>query len=248
MTIKIGEKVKLLRRKNDVTQDRLAEYLGVTAQAISRWESETCYPDIEILPAIADFFGITVDELLCVDQTKKESKIKEYINEANNVQLQGDFDSAIRIYRRALREYPSSFQLQVELACAIGAIDNGVKISKELCEEVIDICTRILEDCTNDNIRLRAKAILCFVYCRHLDDRDKAMQIVEDLPKVYACQEVAMAEILGICLPSDKALEIIKSFIGNLLGLFNNPIGYKCDQSPAECVKVLISELQKLKF
>ncbi|HBR31988.1 MAG TPA: XRE family transcriptional regulator, partial [Clostridiales bacterium] len=124
MIIKIGEKVKLLRKKNDVTQDRLAEYLGITAQAISRWESETCYPDIELLPAIADFFGITVDELLCVDQAKKESKIKEYINEANNFQLLGDFDSAIQIYRRALREYPSSFQLQVELACAIGAIDN----------------------------------------------------------------------------------------------------------------------------
>ena len=51
MIIKIGEKVKLLRKKNDVTQDRLAEYLGITAQAISRWESETCYPDIELLPA-----------------------------------------------------------------------------------------------------------------------------------------------------------------------------------------------------
>ena len=248
MTMKIGEKVKLLRRKNDVTQDRLAEYLGVTAQAISRWESETCYPDIEILPALADFFSISVDELLCVDQTKKELKIKEYINEANNVQLHGDFDSAIQIYRRALREYPSSFQLQIELACAIGAIDNSTKISQELCEEGIDICTRILEDCTNDNLRLRAKAILCFVYCHHLDNRDKAVQITEELPKVNACQEVAMAEILEVCLPADKALENIKSFIGSLLVLFKNPIGYKCYESPAECVKALISELQELKF
>jgi len=46
MTINIGEKIKLLRKKNDITQDKLAEYLGVTAQSISRWESGTCYPDI----------------------------------------------------------------------------------------------------------------------------------------------------------------------------------------------------------
>ncbi len=147
-----------------------------------------------------------------------------------------------------MREYPSSFQLQVELACAIGAIDNGVKISQELSKEAIDICTRILDDCTNDNIRLRAKAILCFVCCRHLDDRDKAKKIAEELPKVYACQEVAMAEILGICLPSNKALNNIISLIGSLLVLFKNPIGYKCNENPTECVKALIIELKKLEI
>jgi len=56
MMIKVGGKIKSLRNKNDVTQERLAENLGITAQAISRWESGSCYPDIENLPAIADFF------------------------------------------------------------------------------------------------------------------------------------------------------------------------------------------------
>lgn len=42
MEIKVGKKIKLLRKKNDVTQDKLAAHLGVTPQAVSRWESETC--------------------------------------------------------------------------------------------------------------------------------------------------------------------------------------------------------------
>ena len=62
--IKIGEKIRLLRKKNDVTQDKLAYHLGVTPQAVSRWESGVCYPDMNYLPAIADYFSVTMDELL----------------------------------------------------------------------------------------------------------------------------------------------------------------------------------------
>lgn len=56
MNIKIGKKIKFLRKKAGITQERFAEYLGITPQAVSRWESENCYPDIECLPGIADFF------------------------------------------------------------------------------------------------------------------------------------------------------------------------------------------------
>ena len=77
MEIKVGKKIKLLRKKNDVTQDKLAAHLGVTPQAVSRWESETCYPDIESLPAIADFFGVSMDELMCYDSLQKEQKVRQ---------------------------------------------------------------------------------------------------------------------------------------------------------------------------
>ena len=71
--IKIGKKIRLLRKNNDITHDNLAAYLGVTPQAVSRWESEICYPDIETLPQIADFFGVGMDELLCYDSVQTES-------------------------------------------------------------------------------------------------------------------------------------------------------------------------------
>lgn len=70
MGIKIGEKIRELRKRVDVNQERFAEYLGVTAQAVSKWEVEGCYPDIELLPSIASFFNISLDELLCYDVTK----------------------------------------------------------------------------------------------------------------------------------------------------------------------------------
>ena len=63
INMSIGNKVKKLRVKKGLSQGELAEILHVSAQAISKWESNTSYPDISQLPAIASYFGITIDEL-----------------------------------------------------------------------------------------------------------------------------------------------------------------------------------------
>ena len=77
MNLKIGTTIKSLRTKNIVTQDQLATFLGCTPQAISRWESETSYPDIELLPSIAEFFSVSTDELLGLNRTEKERRLAE---------------------------------------------------------------------------------------------------------------------------------------------------------------------------
>ena len=63
MKIKIGEKIKELRKRDDITQEQLAEVLGVTNQAVSKWESDNGYPDIEYIVPIADYFKVTTDYL-----------------------------------------------------------------------------------------------------------------------------------------------------------------------------------------
>jgi len=241
MTIQVGGKIKSLRSKHGITQERLAETLGITAQAVSRWESGACYPDIELLPAIADYFDVTVDDLLCEDQGKKDAKIKGYINQAHQLQCQGIFDQPVDTLRRALREFPSSFLLQAELACAIGCIDNGVKISKELCDEAIALCERILDACTDDNLRLRAKSMLSCIYDRQLDDREKALQIVSTFPDYY--REVVMAE-MKILPPDHEGIENVITGIGYLLHMFGNRLAYRANGTLEEKIQVLIEELE----
>lgn len=60
---KIGKKIKMLRKNKGMTQEQLAEVLSVSAQSVSKWENELSAPDIELLPIIARYFGITMDEL-----------------------------------------------------------------------------------------------------------------------------------------------------------------------------------------
>ncbi len=63
MQIEIGKNIRALRKNSGRTQEALADALGVTSQAVSRWEAGGSYPDLEIVPSIANYFGITIDEL-----------------------------------------------------------------------------------------------------------------------------------------------------------------------------------------
>ncbi|MEZ3474141.1 MAG: helix-turn-helix domain-containing protein, partial [Lachnospiraceae bacterium] len=64
MNLNVGDKIRCLRHEKDITQEEFAAILGVSCQSVSRWENGICYPDIELLPDIAEFFGVTVDCLM----------------------------------------------------------------------------------------------------------------------------------------------------------------------------------------
>ena len=85
MQLNIGTKIKELRRRDGRTQEALAEALGVTNQAVSRWESGGSYPDMELLPAIANYFHVSIDELFGY-QNDREEKIKAILAEQFDVE------------------------------------------------------------------------------------------------------------------------------------------------------------------
>ena len=62
----MGKTIADLRKQKGVSQEEMSRYLGVTAQAISKWECGKNYPDIELLPTIADYFAVTIDSLFRV--------------------------------------------------------------------------------------------------------------------------------------------------------------------------------------
>ena len=80
MNLKIGEKIRALRLQQKMTQDQLADRLGVSYQSISRWENGITYPDIEFLPAIANCFSVSLDYLMGQDDIEKRRAIKKQIN------------------------------------------------------------------------------------------------------------------------------------------------------------------------
>lgn len=63
MELTIGKKIRTLRRQKNISQEVLAQYLGVSFQAVSKWESGSTMPDITLIPSIASFFEVSIDEL-----------------------------------------------------------------------------------------------------------------------------------------------------------------------------------------
>ncbi len=166
MTIRIGEKIKELRQKNNVTQEKLAEYIGVTAQAVSRWESGVCYPDMDLLPAIANFFDVTIDEMFSSNKSKNEKRIEEINELIHEKWNKGLVDEAIFILRNAIQEFPNNYDLLHKLAWLVhskGRGKPGDEKQKDL-QESISIYERILSDCQNESIRFGVIQKLAYAY------------------------------------------------------------------------------------
>lgn len=85
MNINIGTIIKNLRTKKQITQKQLATYLGVTEQAVSRWESGGGFPDIQLLPSIASFFEVSTDTLLGINMTEREKRLAEIHNKIDEI-------------------------------------------------------------------------------------------------------------------------------------------------------------------
>ena len=81
MKLTIGENIRRFRKEHDLTQEALAERLGVTYQSVSRWENGTTYPDLELLPAISELLSVTVDELIGMPKIEKEKRAQKTVDE-----------------------------------------------------------------------------------------------------------------------------------------------------------------------
>jgi transcriptional regulator with XRE-family HTH domain len=125
MKLNIGENIKNLRKTKNITQEELAEILGGSFQSVSRWENETCYPDMELLPMIADYFGVTVDRLIGADKTVEQMHVKQYLDRFQAALSRGRVDDCIEIARAGVAEYPNNYALLNKLMYALFLATDG---------------------------------------------------------------------------------------------------------------------------
>ena len=108
----IGNKIKALRLKASTTQETLADALGVSSQSISKWENNICAPDISLLPAISEFFGVTIDELFDLSIDQKLHRIEnmlDYENELTDEQFRNTEDFLMEIKDTYDESHPNMF-------------------------------------------------------------------------------------------------------------------------------------------
>lgn len=134
MTLYFGETFKRNRQERGLTQEQIAEVFCVSPQAVSRWECSAAYPDIALLPTIADYFGISIEELLGVNIARRQAKIGEYKAQFQDAVNHGLAEDCIEIARAAVKDFPKDYALQNMLMYALflSGDDSDLRTRREI--------------------------------------------------------------------------------------------------------------------
>ena len=183
----IGTTIKRLRREQNMTQEQLADYLGITSRAVSQWETDRTTPDISQLPILAGIFNVSADVLLEIDTGKKEEAIHAFLLEYDCLSHDGKLKEKFNRTRCMYKKYPNDFRVMEKYIYELFYDPNyteepfGEEIHKE---ELYKLCDKILSACTMQKIRYYAMKVLMVLY---LNDgmMKKAEEICKEFPESY---------------------------------------------------------------
>lgn len=111
----IGMNIKQLRQEKHIKQETLADAIGVSAQAVSKWETGASDPDIALLPQIAGYFGVAIDELFEVPRAEHMKRIQNMIWDERRIRPE-TFDRTVRYLEGILKEDPKNAEALAMLA------------------------------------------------------------------------------------------------------------------------------------
>ena len=248
----IGEKIKQLRKKNDLTQEKLADYLCVSYQAVSKWECGLSSPDISLIAPLTRLFHVSADELLCLTPEITDERKAYFDAEFHEFWKKEDHEADMEIARQAVAEYPGDFRYLHWLASTEWYVGYSVKYcgtekEKELLESSIHHCLMILENC--DDTELRNKAISGLVFAnKSLNRIDEAKKYALMYPEA---PETSRESLLAVCLKgeelADHRQKILRKGLGDLCNaLFEMWVYDNCDKRYAS--KALDAEEKILKI
>lgn len=186
MEIKMGEKIKALRKQKNISQEVLAQVLGVSFQAVSKWETGTCMPEVTLIPAIAGFFEVSTDELFDFNLIEQEEKVMDIVGKAANLRDEHPAE-AEEILRQGLKQFPGNEILLNNLLYTMRAPERN--------EEVVTLCKSILEvtkidECKYDVLRILAETYHAMGY------QALVKPTLEQIPEIYFTKLELMADLL----------------------------------------------------
>ena len=185
----LGTNIKEYRLKKSYTQEQLAYELGVSSQTISRWETGATYPDIVMLPIIAELFETTIDNLMGYAKECTSAEREAFFTKVNTL----DRTEKITRYRKMLQQYPNDTILQFGLANLLyGLVKKQSDTDTE--QEIRLLCNRILHSNLPD-MQCGAKRLLAFLSAKS-GNMDEAMKYVNELPSIYCGREIVAEQIL----------------------------------------------------
>lgn len=208
MEICIKDTLKKLRQNKKVTQEQLANHIGITPQSVGKWERGEGYPDITLLPAIALYFGVTVDELLGVGKERIKDEINCYKKKSAELLNKGNVKENCALWKEAYAIFPEEYHVQngyihaLWFVCAaepVKVVDGIIQPWDEKLQktglEIIAIGDDLLSSCTDREITDSVAATLCNT-AKHMGNIPLAKTYAEKLGSLHNTKENVLEWIL----------------------------------------------------
>ncbi len=190
----IGDKIRELRKARKLTQEQLAEYLNISPQAVSKWETGASIPDLYMLQRLAVFFRTTPDALLDFDRQRIDEEVKALVKDS--CPLTGDPKEREAYYRELLKKYPNNDLLLNYLLMVL---------PNSRFREKIEIGERLLDTSSDESIRLDVLRLLAQT-CHNVGEQAMAENYLRQMPEY----DYLKTEIGAVILDGEAQLREIE--------------------------------------
>ena len=195
--IKLGEKIKSLRKQKNISQEVFANYLGVSFQAVSKWENGNTMPDVTMIPSIASFFGVSTDELFDFNLFEIEKQVTDICDEAYKYRMKNPAKSE-QILRNGLQRFPGNETILNNL---LYTLDYQTR-----ADEVITLCKTLIESTKDDSVKYDACQVLATCYKKN-GRIDLIKPTLDLIPEIYFTKLELMASLLDGEIGLESALK-----------------------------------------
>lgn len=242
---KMGEIISQKRKESGLTQAELAEYIGVSKPAVSKWESGHSMPDIALLPELASFFDITIDELMGYQPQMTEKNIDLLYADLTDKLLNCSADEVFSECRTYIKKYYFCWQLILRMS---EFMYNHYTFSckpDSVLSEILEYTERISNQCDNGNITKRAGYIktCCLI---KLGDLESAEVSAEKLIEPVTNTPVLLSFIYNVQGKAVENEQIILSYIEQNLQLIFTAIPNACIFSDKDHEEYLLKKFSSL--
>lgn len=207
----LGENIRRLRIATGITQEQFGCEMGVSAQAVSRWENGATYPDITMLPMIADFFDVSMDELMGRGRELDSIDRNAFFKKINDMRDRGRAEGILEAYDKMLYKYPNDpYLLHGKATYLYSQFNNNQDMA--VAKEIISLCKKI--NCFNKpDMQCGANALLVRVYAR-TGVLEEARRLANELPSFEVGRELMISE----CLQGEERIGHYRYLIERLEG------------------------------
>jgi transcriptional regulator with XRE-family HTH domain len=213
--INIGAFIAARRKEKGLTQEELADYLGVSKPAVSKWESGQSYPDIMLLPLLASYFNASIDELIGYEAQMTKADIRKLYERLSAAFAAEPFESVHEEIREFVRKYHSCWNLLYALALLL--INNAMLAGgPEKMPEILQEASELLEciEKESGDAKLAKDAVSLRAYCSlALNEPAAVIDLLDDFDEPQTSPELLLAKAYAMKGDADRAKGILQRFV-----------------------------------